>query len=45
MTRYVVCYRCAYVYDWVTAPKTPTKRLKKPEPACPRCGCKVVYGG
>lgn len=39
----VICYRCLNVYDWDTAPRTPTKRLKVKEAECPLCKCKVIF--
>ena len=43
MKKYVMCYRCLNVYDYNTAPKTATKRLKNKEPECPKGKCKVIY--
>ncbi|QPB08924.1 hypothetical protein CPT_Metamorpho_187 [Klebsiella phage Metamorpho] len=43
MKKFVMCYRCLHVYDYNTAPKTATKRLKTKEPECPKCKCKVIY--
>lgn len=40
--RWVMCYRCLHMYDYNTAPRTKTKRLRVKEVECPKCGCKLV---
>ncbi len=37
----VICYRCLHGYDIETVPRRATKRLKRKEPACPNCKCKL----
>ena len=39
----VICYRCLHGYNIETVPRRATKRLKRKEPACPKCKCKLYF--